>query len=185
MKLFLMTCLSVVLSIANWNVDAATYHFFQGGFPNGGYVKGSFSGEDKYSESNPYTGDGRISTCSGRYCGYYYSEVSEFSIYFGGNSLFRSINSFPERGLRGLSYNIKANTLYLGYGSCDTICFPYWAYSSSFRGLIRIPDENEPYGFLDLQTSQAIVVTPIPGALGLFVTGLLWLGVGVRHKINI
>ncbi|MEQ1544396.1 hypothetical protein [Methyloglobulus sp.] len=157
--------------------------FKQAGFTDGGIVTGSFDGKDTVgnmdSNGMPIP-DGLITACSGRSCSEpAYDGVSSFSIHFSGNPLFNSLDDLPDTSLGGIDYRIKSNSLMVWFGSRDTSDrLPWMQYNS--EGMLHLLTSESDF---HLTTTQGITVTetPLPGALGLFVTGIAWLS-GFRRK---
>jgi hypothetical protein len=176
------------VALGSPSVKAAHYAFKQDGFTDGGIVTGSFDGKDTVGNMDlngmPIP-DGLITACSGRSCSEpAYDGVSSFSIHFSGNPLFNSLNDLPDTRLGGIYYRIKSNSLMVGFGTRDTSSeLPFMQYDSE-GGLLRLlTSESDFY----LTTTQGITVTetPLPGALGLFVTGIAWLSGFRRRTINL
>lgn len=173
-----------LLVLCHTTVHAASYVFSQHGFPDGGFVTGSFSGIDRNgTEYAPPPGysepDGLIYSCSGRYCPPGVDEVSAFSIHFGGNPTFESFND-PENsfGLRGLIFDIRSNNLEFSFGTCDTICFPYWVYSTRY-GIPNLTPEGWDGSYISATGMVEVSKVPLPGSLGLFLAGFAGLA-GIR-----
>jgi len=184
-KLIPLSCILLMIVFGCTSVNAALYHFSQRGFEDGGYVTGSFSGEDvvgDYGENYQDIPDGKIKICNGRGCSErVYDDLHSFNIQFSGNSLFSSLNKLPGSGLFGLEYEIGTNSLTLGYGTS----YDSSQYSIESFGYLKYNDEGWiPYSIrspegrliqLNFSTTEPLVVTqvPLPSAFLLFASAFV------------
>jgi hypothetical protein len=173
------------------SVNAAHYLFSQTGFTGGGVIYGSFDGLDSVYEPDYLGLDGVISACLGRSCGdphnVWGEEVTSFSMHFSGNSFFRGLNNLPDTFLKEMGYDIKNNILGLSFGTESTLgdfSKGFLSYSSYNGGEILLLKGTD--GFSATTTEQIHVnqVTPLPGSLIFFATGIASLFGLVRRKLT-
>ena len=123
-----------------------TYSFFQSGFTGGGFISGSFLGEDLNK-------DQKIGP----------SEISDLDVSFSGNSL------LPAFSWQGAMYgpDLDLLTMRLGMwlerGGGPSDFYGVWEYYSYFapgdpiQGIIDL-DGGEQFGIIELTTAQSAVV---------------------------
>ncbi len=102
MKVNFIKLLMLFLIMLSGNAHALTYAFFQGGFDDGAYITGTFSGADLNADS-------QLSTFTG-------SEITNFSATFSGNSVVSSF-TLEFRDLWGVVYDLDGGSLGDGLSS--------------------------------------------------------------------
>jgi hypothetical protein len=187
------------------------YEFFQGGFTEGGYVRGSFTAYDRgykdgfdtdgyYHPPAPY-GDGISITQSGSFGDF----LDGFKIEFGGNALFESFNINPDGPILGIVQSLSMTPVFrlpkaasmgveVVYDNSTTKNAMFYTASSSRgqnRGSLSTYKDGQ---YLDLTTTNplytkiaytsvptSVGTVPLPNAIYLFISGLIWL-VANRRK---
>ncbi len=184
--LLFLICFSLIFSEA---IKAATYRFYQGGFENGGYVTGSFSGED-------LNGDGKLKYADNEFVKYIDKNgfLKTIKFWFKGNAEFEQLNfaylSSHDHccpSLKGTVYDIAANQFVFRWSDeLRTTPMGYMQYLSDekeIKFVADIPGSTDQFNKVwTTKDEMKTDVVPLPGALVLFVSTLAGLALVKRRQ---
>lgn len=178
----------LIMIFVSPSANAAHYIFSQG-FSEGGIITGSFDGEDFatdpfFNTSTTSGPDGLISMCNDRGCNSNFGfglEVTKFSIRFSGNKLFRKLNSLPGSYASLLVYDVRNSMLSLDTTAGD-LNKGLLNYSSDFGEILLFKESEVITATATESISVAVAQAPLPNALILFATGIVFLFVIAKRK---
>jgi hypothetical protein len=185
------------LCLCNLSLAAPVTYYFSQSFSQNGLISGNFSGEDLFAPNGKISGDDNFGEHGGiGPAGEY--ELNNFSLTFTGNTFFRKFNCDSCQSLQKLEYDIANNTLMLSVYANKSENNGYWLenlvtgfpnYSDRFAGAKYHYSDAFPFAlakFLAVSpmtvTQTPPLVTPIPGAVFLFGSGLAGLAVLTKRK---